>query len=117
MPEWGFADSVANFVGQGVEDQATVLYNPYAAVPSMHVAFALMVAIPAIMLVRHRALKALWGAYPALVSFVVVVTANHFWIDAALGVMVAGASAYAASAAFARVRPESWAWRSAEASA
>src|SRR4029450_9996997 len=71
MPEWGFTDTVAGFVGQGVEDHANVLYNPYGAVPSMHVAFALMVAIPAIMLVRHRALKALWGAYPAVVTFVV----------------------------------------------
>ena len=117
MPEWGFTDTVANFVGQAVESNANVLYNPYAAVPSMHVAFALMVAIPSIMLVRNRALKAMWGAYPAVVTFVVVVTANHFWLDAALGVLVAAVSAWAASAAFARVRPEAWAWRSAGASA
>jgi hypothetical protein len=117
MPEWGFTDTVANFVGQAVEDGSGVLYNPYAAVPSMHVAFALMVAIPSIMLVRTRALKLVWAAYPAVVTFVVVVTANHFWIDAAIGVLVAGISAWGASAAFARVRPESWAWRSAEASA
>jgi hypothetical protein len=117
MPEWGFTDTVANFVGQAVEDGSGVLYNPYAAVPSMHVAFALMVAIPSIMLVRSRALKLLWAAYPAVVTFVVVVTANHFWVDAALGVLVAGVSAWGAAAAFARVRPETWAWRSAEASA
>jgi membrane-associated phospholipid phosphatase len=117
MPEWGFTDTVASFVGQAVEDGSGVLYNPYAAVPSMHVAFALMVAIPCVMLVRSRALKLLWGAYPAVVTFVVVVTANHFWIDAALGVLVAAVSAWGAAAAFARVRPERWAWRSAEASA
>ena len=117
MPEWGFTDTVANFVGQAVEDGSGVLYNPYAAVPSMHVAFALMVAIPSIMLVRSRTLKLLWAAYPAVVTFVVVVTANHFWLDAALGVLVAGVSAWGAAAAFARVRPETWAWRSAEASA
>ena len=117
MPEWGFTDTVANFVGQAVEDNANVLYNPYAAVPSMHVAFALMVAIPSIMLVRNRVVKALWAAYPAVVTFVVVVTANPFWLDAALGVLVAAVSAWAASAAFARVRPEAWAWRSAGASA
>ena len=117
MPEWGFTDTVANFVGQAMEDNANVLYNPYAAVPSMHVAFALMVAIPSIMLVRNRVVKALWAAYPAVVTFVVVVTANHFWLDAALGVLVAAVSAWAASAAFARVRPEAWAWRSAGAAA
>ena len=63
----------------------------------MHVAFALMIAIPAIFLVKHRALKILWGIYPLVVTFVVMVTANHFWLDAALGALVAAASAYAAT--------------------
>jgi len=74
------------------------------------VAFALMIAVPAIMLVRRRLLKLLWAAYPALVSFVVVVTANHFWLDAAVGAMVAAVSALAAAAALARARPEAWAF-------
>lgn len=113
LPEWGFQDTVANFVGEGASQTAGVLYNPYAAIPSMHVAFALMIAVPAMRLVRHRALKVLWAFYPALVTFVVVATGNHFWIDAALGVLVALAAAWAASAAFARVRPEAWAWRKA----
>jgi hypothetical protein len=113
MPEWGFSDSVAEFVGEKADQSANVLYNPFAAVPSMHVAFALMIAIPAIILVKHRVLKVLWGIYPLVVTFVVMVTANHFWLDAALGAVVAAASAYAASAAFARARPEAWAWRTA----
>ena len=119
MPEWGFADTVAGFVGESAESTANVLYNPFAAVPSMHVAFALMVAVPAICLIRSRLLKALWAVYPLVVTFVVVVTANHFWVDAALGALVAAVSAYAASAAFARARPDAWAWRTgaAEASA
>ena len=60
-------------------------------------------------------LKGLWAAYPAVVTFVVVVTANHYWVDALLGAMVAAVSAWAASAAFARARPEAWAWRTASA--
>jgi hypothetical protein len=111
LPEWGFTDSVASFVGESAENSANVLYNPFAAVPSMHVAFALMIAVPAIMLVRSRVLKALWALYPLVVTFVVVVTANHFWMDAALGALVAAVSAIAASEAFARARPEAWAWR------
>jgi len=113
MPEWGFTDSVASFVGESAANSANVLYNPYAAVPSMHVAFALMIAIPAIRLVKTDALKVLWGLYPLVVTFVVVATANHFWLDAAFGAMVAAVSAYAASAGFARARPEAWAWRTA----
>ena len=42
-----------------------------------------------------------------------MVTANHFWMDAALGALVAAASASAASYAFARARPDAWAWRTA----
>jgi hypothetical protein len=117
MPELGFTDSVVGFVGQSAAQGATVLYNPFAAVPSMHVAFALMIAVPAVQLVRRRVLKLAWGAYPTLVTFTVIVTANHWWIDAALGALVAAVSALAASAAFARARPEAWAWRNAEAAA
>ena len=110
MPEWGFADTVATFVGDSAEQSANVLYNPFAAMPSMHVAFALMIAVPAIMLVRNRALKVAWATYPVIVTFVVVVTANHFWLDAAVGAVVAAVSAVAATSALARARPEAWAF-------
>src|SRR3954447_9387863 len=112
LPEWGFQDTVADLVGAGASQTAGVLYNPYAAVPSMHVAFALMIAIPAAQLVRHRALKVAWSLYPLLVTFVVIASGNHFWLDAALGAMVAGVSAVLAKSAFARVGPEVWAWHS-----
>jgi membrane-associated phospholipid phosphatase len=111
LPEWGFSDTVASFVGETAETSANVLYNPFAAVPSMHVAFALMIGIPAFMLVRSRVLKALWLTYPVVVTFVVMVTANHFWMDAALGALVAAISAYAATAALGRLRPEAWGWQ------
>ena len=64
-----------------------------------------MIAVPAIVLVRNRVLKVLWGIYPFVVTFVVVVTANHFWIDAAFGAIVAASSAYAAYAARLARRP------------
>jgi hypothetical protein len=111
LPEWGFADTVTDAVGQANANNANLLYNPYAAVPSMHVAFALMIGIPAFKIVRSRYIKALWAVYPVVVTFVVLVTANHWWLDAALGVLVAAVSAVTASAAFGRVRPEAWAWR------
>lgn len=108
LPEWGFQDSVALFTGVPA-DNTTVnaLFNPYAAVPSMHVAFALMIGLPLSQLVRPRLLRAFWAVYPLLVTFVIVVTANHFVADAVLGAFAAGASAYAA-AWMARARPEAW---------
>jgi membrane-associated phospholipid phosphatase len=113
LPEWGFQDTVADMFGNGASQTASVLYNPYAAVPSMHVAFALMIAVPAVQLVKHRFLKIVWSFYPLLVTFVVISTGNHFWIDAALGAIVAAVSAFLAVSAFGRVRPDAWAWRTA----
>jgi membrane-associated phospholipid phosphatase len=83
----------------------------------MHVAFALMIAVPAVQLVKQRLLKVAWSFYPLLVTFVVIATGNHFWLDAALGALVAVCSAWIATFAFARLRPEAWAWRTAPAEA
>ncbi|MFL5826897.1 MAG: phosphatase PAP2 family protein [Thermoleophilaceae bacterium] len=111
MPEWGFHDSVTDFVGDGAANSAAALYNPFAAVPSMHVAFALMVGIPCAVLVRSRVLKVLWCFYPVLITFVVIATANHFWFDAVTGALVAGIAAATAHAALARARPDAWSFR------
>ncbi len=110
MPEWGFIDSVADFTGVHVDAHSaslSALTNLYAAVPSMHVAFALMIGWPLARLVRWRPVRVLWVLYPFLMAFVIVVTANHFIIDAALGALTAGASAYAATW-MARARPQVW---------
>jgi membrane-associated phospholipid phosphatase len=112
LPEWGFTDTVSNFVGTETANTASLLYNPYAAVPSVHVAFALMVGIAGARLTPIRWLRPLWYFYPVLITIVVVVTANHFWIDAALGALVAVMSYSGATYLLARARPEAWAWRS-----
>src|SRR5215210_7939134 len=109
LPEWGFQDSVAQFTGVGAE-ASNALFNPFAAVPSMHVAFALMLAVPMASTARRRAVRAAWRCYPALVTFVVVATANHWWFDAFLGAATAAVSAFAAQALLARARPDAWAW-------
>jgi hypothetical protein len=114
MTEWGFQDAVTDFVGQGAAHSAGVLYNPYAAMPSMHVAFALMIGITGFQLVKWRALKVFWALYPLLITWVVIVTANHFWLDAFMGGLVAALSAYT-SLALARARPDAWAFAGATA--
>jgi hypothetical protein len=115
LPELGFGDPVAEVTGVTAPGgSADLLYNAYAAVPSMHVAFALMLGLPMAGLVRRAWARRLWLAYPALVSLVVVVTANHWWIDAFLGAGVAAVSAVAA-VGLARVRPEAWEFRAATA--
>jgi hypothetical protein len=114
LSEWGFQDAVGDFVGHGAAQTAGVLYNPYAAMPSMHVAFALMIGITGVRLVKPRPLKVFWALYPLLITWVVIVTANHFWLDAAAGAVVAGLSAYT-SAALAKARPHAWAFAGAPA--
>jgi PAP2 superfamily len=110
MPELGFTDSVAEFTGVAADDSVNVLFNPFAAVPSMHVAFALMLGLPMATMTRRRWAHALWRVYPALVTFVVIATANHWWLDAFLGALTAAVAAACAQGLFARVRPEAWAW-------
>jgi membrane-associated phospholipid phosphatase len=111
LPELGFADSVAHFTGVTSGESVNALFNPYAAVPSMHVAFALMLGIPLVRICRRRWAKALWSVYPAVVTLSVVVTANHWVLDAVAGAAVAAVSAVAAQTLLARARPECWAWQ------
>jgi hypothetical protein len=110
MPEWGFIDTVADLTPVNVSHTSasmSTVFNPYAAVPSMHVAFALMIGWPLARLVRRSPVRILWMLYPFVMTFVIVVTANHFIADALLGALTAGVSAYAASW-LARARPSVW---------
>jgi hypothetical protein len=110
----GFVDTIQDISNVNQDsDLFKILVNPYAAVPSMHIAFSLMIGIPAFRISKHRLTKAFWCAYPAIVFVVIVGTANHFWLDAAAGAVVAGLSAAAAHRLLARARPAVWAWRTA----
>jgi membrane-associated phospholipid phosphatase len=116
LPDSGFIDTIAVVGGVSTDSNAvSLLVNKYAAVPSMHVGFALMVTVPAILLVRNRLVKALWCLYPPLVMGVVMVTGNHFWLDGAAGAAVALAAALIAHRLLAPVRPTQWAFRPAPA--
>jgi hypothetical protein len=108
----GFVDTIQKF-GHVNQDSGAInaLVNSYAAVPSMHCGFALMVGITAFALSRRRVFKLLWACYPLLVLFLVVVTANHFWLDGLAGAAVAGLAALVARGPLARLRPQVWAWR------
>ena len=110
MPEWGFIDTVTDLTPVSLTHTSasmSALFNPYAAVPSMHVAFALMIGWPLARLTRHSAVRVMWLVYPFLMTFVIVVTANHFILDALLGALTAALSACGASW-LARVRPAAW---------
>jgi membrane-associated phospholipid phosphatase len=90
FPELGFVDTLAQFGGlnhgSGLVELAS---NPYAAMPSLHAADALIVGICLATVVRRPWAKVLWLAWPAWVWFAVMATGNHFWLDVVAGVIIA----------------------------
>jgi len=75
---------------------ATSLVNLYAAMPSLHVAWAAWCATSIVITTRSRWRHLAW-AYPAATTLVVLASANHFLLDAAGGLAVTGLGMLAAS--------------------
>jgi membrane-associated phospholipid phosphatase len=108
----GFTDTITDYAQVNHDSGLVkVFINPFAAIPSMHAAFALMIGVTGALIARRKITKVAWALYPVLVLWVVVVTANHFWIDAAAGYLVAILAALAAREVLARARPAVWSFR------
>lgn len=110
VPGLDIHDAVAALTNVDPSDQTSnvsKLYNPYAAVPSMHVGFALMIGVPLARLSKHRASRLLWAVYPLLVLFVVMATGNHFFLDGVFGALAVGISALLARR-LGMLRPHAW---------
>jgi PAP2 superfamily len=85
----GIADTVSGGHVNLNKGLVSALYNPYAAVPSMHVGYALIVAVAVLRYGGARTVRFAAAAYPLLVLLVIVATGNHFFFDAAAGGIVA----------------------------
>jgi PAP2 superfamily len=96
LADMGLEDTITAQTGFAMDSKLTTsFYNELAAVPSLHVGFAVAVGIALAAAVRHpaaRTLALLWG--PAI-GLAVVATGNHFVFDIAAGV-VASAAGYVA---------------------
>lgn len=88
LPGAGFTDTLSGLWGREMADSAHMLQSPYAAMPSGHVAFALVVGATFARLGDQAWLRVFGWVYPALVVAVTVVTANHLLLDAAGAVVV-----------------------------
>ena len=64
------------------------LSNQYAALPSLHVGWALWVALQVRANTSRRVLRRWAWTYPALITVVVMATANHYLLDAVAGAAV-----------------------------
>jgi PAP2 superfamily protein len=93
----GFSDTVST--GAHVNLSSNLLgslYNPFAAVPSLHFGYALLVGVGVATLARRRVVRIAGALYPFVMLFVIVATGNHFFFDAAAGAIVVGVAALVA---------------------
>ena len=106
LPELGL-DPSSHVTGNNplLSSPGDSLFNPFAAVPSMHVGLSVILAGSLAMLVRQPVIRGLLFAYPLLMTFVVVASGNHFWLDAVFGLLTA-ALATGVAILLARLNPE-----------
>jgi hypothetical protein len=64
------------------------LSNQYAAMPSLHFGWSMWCCIALVPTFRSRIIRGLLIVYPWLTLFAIVVTANHYWLDALGGAWV-----------------------------
>jgi membrane-associated phospholipid phosphatase len=86
----GFVDTLAEHGSIDYHsDGIAMLYNPYAAMPSLHVGFAVFVGIGLIAIGGSRRHWILGIVYPLLMSLAVIGTGNHFILDVVAGAVLA----------------------------
>jgi hypothetical protein len=95
----GFDDTVSAHTGLNLSsDVLGVFYNPYAAVPSLHFGYALLVGVALAVLAERRWVRVVGAVYPVFMLFDIVATGNHFLIDATVGGLVTVAGWWVARA-------------------
>lgn len=103
---FGFADTVTAHTHVNLSsDLLGSFYNPFAAVPSMHFGYALLVGVAVAFSARRTWVRALGAAYPPFMLFDIVATGNHFVFDAAAGALVVGLSWWVATRLIPRCAP------------
>jgi hypothetical protein len=91
--DFGFEDTLVRYGGPWSFESETLkdVSNQYAAMPSLHVGWATWAALVLAPMVRRRWVRALVIAHPFATVFCILVTANHFWLDAVGGLVILGA--------------------------
>ena len=83
---------IADTVGLGGHDSgsfAGIKFNPYAAMPSMHVGWSLLIGLIGFRVARRPIVRALFLIHPILMAVTVTATGNHYFLDQIVGVLVA----------------------------
>jgi hypothetical protein len=92
-PEYGFVDTVVKHHTWGslASGDVAAASNQYAAMPSMHIGWALWCGITLFMLARSPWVRGLAAGYPMATLVVIVATGNHFVLDAVGGALALAA--------------------------
>ncbi len=104
---YGFVDTLKVLGSLWSFDSGTMhkISNQYAAMPSLHFAWATWSTVVLAPMVKRTWARALVFAYPAATLFAIVVTANHYFLDAVAGAAIFGIGASAAVVVTRHQRP------------
>ncbi|HZT96033.1 MAG TPA: phosphatase PAP2 family protein [Chloroflexota bacterium] len=92
---YGFLDpsQALGFTAAGGAQLTSYTYNPFAAMPSLHLVYALIVGLSLVVVGRRWWIRAIGAVYPAVMLAVILISANHWILDAAGAVVVVAVSA------------------------
>ena len=89
FPQWGFIDTMATFGPNAYAGTSGAMANQFAAMPSLHIGWAAIIAY-VIYRTGPRWLAWVAAGHLALTILVVVVTANHYWLDGLVALALVG---------------------------
>lgn len=90
---YGLIDSIERWGGIWKFGQGGMaeLSNQYAAMPSLHFGWSSWCAMTMILVIGSGKKRWLWLLYPAATLFCIIITANHYWLDAFFGAVALSA--------------------------
>lgn len=83
LSNYGFVDPTVlyHLVSQGGAQVSSYTYNPYAAMPSLHVGYAIVAAWGLFIGTRRRIVRVLAVVYPFAMAGAVIISGNHWVLD------------------------------------
>jgi hypothetical protein len=121
MPQRGFVDTAAEFFNFGPQQRVVLVAgvptaaskaafgNLFAAMPSFHGGWSMWSTLALLPVLRSRTARVLVILYPVATTFAIVVTANHWILDAVGGWAVLGLAWLIVAAYERRRHPGEWA--------